>query len=72
MNSQTKGYGAIATTGLVASFLFIVLWIVAIANNPNWGFGSDLLTVMFGASDDFVGNLFRYGSILCAILLAAY
>ncbi len=68
-NRSAAGFGAI---GIVAAFIFAVVWVVAASADPSWTLGSDFVSKL-GVSDvSFAADVFNYGIIIAGILVFAY
>ncbi|MDO5852800.1 MAG: DUF998 domain-containing protein [Thermoplasmata archaeon] len=72
MNATKVSPAPFAVIGIVAAFLFAVVWIVAAKNDPSWVFGDNTLSDM-GISDvQLTADLFMYGCIITGILILVF
>ena len=68
-NRSAAGFGAI---GLVAAFIFSVVWVVAACADPSWTFGNDYVSKLGVSSVNVAADMFNYGCILVGILMFVY
>lgn len=68
-NRSAAGFGAI---GLVAAFIFSIVWVVAACADPSWSVGNDYVSQL-GVSDvTLTKNIFNYGCFLVGVLMFVY
>ena len=66
---SAAGFG---TVGLVAAFIFSIVWIVAACADPSWTLGEDFVSKLGVSGVSLAADLFNYGCIIAGILLFVY
>ncbi|MDO5861684.1 MAG: DUF998 domain-containing protein [Thermoplasmata archaeon] len=72
MNATKRSPAPFAVIGIVAAFLFAVVWIVAAQSDSSWVLGENTLSDLGVSSVQFTADLFMYGCIITGILIFVF